>query len=88
MAKTTTIDTSRDHNIPLLEREKPCTCGGTMMWGKSCGAYVCSSCDQHDGLARCYCGWSQTDPGRGYQELEELGETIEPEDGGFYDEDY
>jgi hypothetical protein len=45
-----------------------------------CGAYVCTECDDHRGLARCYCGWSKTSSGRGYEELAEMGETIEPED--------
>lgn len=22
-----------------------------------CGCYVCSTCDDHKGLARCFCGW-------------------------------
>lgn len=41
-----------------------------------CGAHVCTECGDHRGLARCYCGWSQTDPGRGREELIEMGETI------------
>lgn len=40
-----------------------------------CAAHVCG-CGHHKGLARCWCGWSVTDPGRGYQELIEMGETI------------
>lgn len=44
-----------------------------------CGAYVCVSCDDHKGLARCYCGWSVTTPGEGREELEEMGEQIDPE---------
>lgn len=44
---------------------------------RHCGAFVCTKCDDHKGLARCYCGWSETDPGRGYEELIEMGETIE-----------
>jgi hypothetical protein len=30
-------------------------------------------------LERCYCGWSCTKPGYGREELEAMGETIEPE---------
>jgi hypothetical protein len=42
-------------------------------------AHACIHCDDHRGLARCYCGWSQS--GRdGRQELVEMGETIAPED--------
>lgn len=44
-----------------------------------CGAHVCDECGDHKGLARCYCGWSQS--GRnGREELAELGEVIEEED--------
>ncbi len=45
-----------------------------------CGAYVCWSCDAHVGLARCYCGWSRHG-GDGRKELEDMGETIEPDLG-------
>lgn len=44
-----------------------------------CGAYVCTDCGYHKGLARCYCGWSLSG-GDGRRELEEMGETIEPEE--------
>ncbi len=40
-----------------------------------CAADVCS-CGAHKSLARCWCGWSKTDPGRGYQELAEMGENM------------
>jgi len=45
-----------------------------------CGASVCIDCDDHKGLARCFCGWSLSD-GNGYNELLEAGETIEPDYG-------
>jgi hypothetical protein len=46
---------------------------------RRCGAHTCIHCDDHRGLARCYCSWSQS--GRdGRQELIEMGETIDPED--------
>ena len=45
-----------------------------------CAAKVCTKCGDHEGLARCYCGWSETSPSQGYQELIDMGETIEPED--------
>lgn len=41
-----------------------------------CGAKVCAGCDDHKGLARCYCGWS-AGGGDGYRELLEMGEQIE-----------
>ena len=28
------------------------------VWSKYCGAYVCSECEEHKGLAKCYCGWN------------------------------
>ena len=43
---------------------------------KSCGVGVCVECDDHKGLARCYCGWS-ADGGDGYAQLVEMGEPIE-----------
>jgi hypothetical protein len=46
-------------------------------WSDYCGAKVCVHCGEHKGLERCYCGWSKTSPGRGREELEEMGETIE-----------
>ena len=48
-------------------------------WVDYCGAYVCTivDCDDHKGLERCYCGFSKTSPGQGYQELIEMRETIE-----------
>jgi len=36
-------------------------------------------CDFHDGLARWFCGWSRSG-GNGYQEMLEMGETIEPDE--------
>lgn len=47
-------------------------------FNRYCGAHVCIECDDHKGLERCYCGWSKTSPGRGRQELEEMGEVIDP----------
>jgi hypothetical protein len=51
-------------------------CGDEMFMSGYCGAYVCDGCEYHDGLARCYCGWSASG-GNGRQELEAMGETIE-----------
>ena len=60
-------------------REKKCdACQGTMTMSTHCGCFVCESCDNHDGLARCFCGWA-ADGGNGRRQLEELGETIDPE---------
>jgi hypothetical protein len=46
---------------------------------KHCGARVCIECNDHAGLARCFCSWSRSG-GDGYKELIEIGETIESED--------
>jgi hypothetical protein len=54
-------------------------CRGEVEFNRHCGAKVCSECDNHQGLARCFCGWSLS--GRdGRVELEEYGETIDPEE--------
>ena len=54
-------------------------CKGHYEFSRSCGALVCDTCDDHKGLSRCYCGWSKSSPGKGRQELEEMGETIDEE---------
>lgn len=59
---------------------KPCEkCGETAFLSGGCGAYVCGACGWHNGLARCFCGWAASG-GDGYRELQDMGETIEPED--------
>lgn len=58
---------------PTVTRE----CNHVYVWSSYCGCYVCCKCGDHRGLTRCFCGWSKTTPGRGRQELEEMGETIE-----------
>ena len=54
-------------------------CGKVAFLNRSCGAVVCETCGYHNGLARCFCGWSASG-GNGRAELEERGETIDPED--------
>jgi hypothetical protein len=54
-------------------------------FNSSCSAQVCTifdpdtdeRCVEHKSLARCWCGWSKTDPGQGFQELAEMGENME-----------
>lgn len=41
-----------------------------------CGAFVCTTCNHHQGLARCFCGWSLYG-NNGYQELLDMGENVE-----------
>jgi hypothetical protein len=43
-----------------------------------CGK-VCNECNDHDGLVRCFCGWSRSG-GDGRQELIEMGERIDEDD--------
>lgn len=45
-------------------------------WSDHCGAWVCDTCDDHKGLARCYCGWA-ADGGDGRRELIECGENLD-----------
>lgn len=54
-------------------------CKHSYRFSRSCGVGICDLCGDHRGLERCYCGWSKTSPGRGYEELIEMGETIEEE---------
>ena len=63
----------------IMAKTKTCTCGSEAAFSNYCAAYVCGNCDTHVGLARCYCGWSESG-GNGRQELIDMGETIEPED--------
>ena len=49
------------------------------VFSTSCGANVCQDCGDHNGLERCYCGWSLSG-GDGRQELIEMGETIDPDE--------
>lgn len=66
-------DISRDF---MVDAVKQCDCGGGAYMSRGCGVFICDSCGEHEGLARCYCGWSLS--GRsGYQELIEMGENIE-----------
>ena len=41
-----------------------------------CGVKICWFCGEHEGLDRCFCGWSRNG-GNGYQELIKMGEQIE-----------
>ena len=63
----------------MNEQTERCECGGEYYFRPYCGCKVCGQCDNHKGLARCYCGWSEGG-GNGRAELEEMGETIEPDD--------
>ena len=55
-----------------------CQCGGAWSFNTYCGCRVCDECGSHKGLARCYCGWSESG-GNGYEELIEMGEVVESE---------
>lgn len=56
------------------------TCKHEYHFNRGCGVRVCDLCGDHKGLERCYCGWSKTSPGKGREELEEMGEVIDSED--------
>jgi hypothetical protein len=56
-------------------------CNHEWTWSRGCGVKVCLICDEHQGLERCFCGWSKTWPGHGREELIEMGETIDEDDG-------
>lgn len=51
-------------------------CGGEATMARGCGAWVCGGCEHHQGLCRCYCGWSVSG-NDGCEELAEMGETID-----------
>ncbi len=62
-----------------------CTGGCNYYFSGHCGAYVCMDCGHHKsgvgpflGLVRCHCEWAASS-GDGRRELEEMGETIDPE---------
>lgn len=64
-----------------VELPKVCEeCGSeAAFFNPYCGADICTKCGNHNGLARCFCGWSASG-GDGYRELREMGEVIELED--------
>lgn len=44
----------------IMERQHlpdPVICVHKYEWFEGCGAYVCTNCNDHKGLAKCYCGW-------------------------------
>lgn len=53
-------------------------CKGEAEFHRHCGCFVCHRCDNHLGLARCYCGWSASG-GDGRRELAEMGEPTNEE---------
>ena len=69
------IKSAQSNQVLKCDRPK---CQGTFgPMDRHCGARICNVCGNHTGLERCYCGWSLTSPGRGREELEEAGETID-----------
>lgn len=59
-----------------MPKPKRCPCGGEMTKSRECGVPVCEECGKHEGLARCFCGWSESGED-GRAELEEMGEVID-----------
>lgn len=69
----------RRTRIVVTEEVKKCDqCNGYAYLSRGCGVFVCSKCGEHEGLARCYCGWSASG-GNGADELREMGEVIDDE---------
>lgn len=65
---------------PERPRPERCAAGGHVYrFARYCGAYVCDECEDHRGLARCYCGWAASG-GDGRAELLDMGEVIDPEE--------
>jgi hypothetical protein len=61
-------------------------CNDVIWFNAHCGAWVCESCGQHKGLARCYCGWA-ADGGDGREQLVDAGENLrDSEDSVYYRE--
>jgi hypothetical protein len=72
-------ESTMSERIPLDEQTRDCEgcrAKGAVRFSRYCGAWVCDECGQHQGLARCYCGWSLTSD-NGRTELIEMGETID-----------
>ena len=61
---------------PLHAHEYEAKPDGSRRLDANCGAYVCLGCGDHEGLARCYCGWA-TDGGNGVAQLQAMGENVE-----------
>ena len=51
-------------------------CGGEMYRDRTCGVMVCEDCNDHRGLARCFCGFSRSG-NDGREELAEMGECLD-----------
>lgn len=52
-------------------------CRGEMEMSPSCGVFVCVDCDRHEGLARCFCGWSGGTLDLGDGEIDMLEEDFD-----------
>ena len=57
--------------------------GVTRQIHRTCGAYVCFDCRDHEWLARCFCGWARNG-GNGNAQLRAMGENVDDD----YDMDY
>jgi hypothetical protein len=68
----------RGEEVMTTDERRCESCNAPARLSRYCGAVVCEECDHHNGLARCYCGWS-TSGTSGVVELEEMGEIIDGE---------
>lgn len=67
-----------DHESPDPLYTTSCARGDhDYVYRRSCAAYVCVHCDDHRGLALCYCGWPD---GIGAEELIDCGEVIDDDE--------
>jgi len=65
-----------DGDLTALVKAEGEVCAHEWELDRSCGAQVCVVCGAHDGIVRCFCGWSRS--GRdGAAELREMGEEID-----------
>lgn len=70
-----------------IEKCQETKCSGEYEFQRYCGAKVCDLCDDHKGLARCFCGWSKSG-NNGLRELEEMGEAVDSEPAYIEDDNY
>lgn len=49
------------------------SCNHNYRWSRYCGAEVCTECQDHKGLGRCFCGWNLA-PGERLED--DIGEAV------------
>jgi len=75
-------DTPKDVEfIDMAQNE----CDHDYKWNKKCGAEVCSKCNEHRGLAKCFCGWNLQD---GERLEDDIGESTWNDETESWDVNY